>query len=169
MIEETIIGENAEIRHEFSIIKGAIIGARTRILDQVNLFRCKIGEDCKIGPFAYIEPDVVIGDRVKLRSYVAIGEGVTIEDDVFIGPFVSFTNDKYPKIRNDGSWTLLRTTVRQGASIGSSSVILGGITIGKNALIGAGSVVTKDIPSDTLVYGNPARVIRKISADSRHQ
>jgi acetyltransferase-like isoleucine patch superfamily enzyme len=165
LIEDTTIGNNSDIKHRLSIINGASIGSHTRILDQVNLFKCRIGDGCKIGPFVYIEPGVIIGNRVKIRSFVAIVEGVTIEDDVFIGPFVSFTNDKYPRIDNDGNWTLLRTVVQKGASIGSSSVIIGGITIGSNSLIGAGSVVTKDIPNDTLAFGNPAKIIRNIKSN----
>jgi acetyltransferase-like isoleucine patch superfamily enzyme len=104
----------------------------------------------------YVEEGVVIGNRVKIRPFTFIPTGVTIEDNVFIGPNVTFTNDKYPKI--DANWTLLRTTIKKGASIGAGSVILP-VTIGKNSLIGAGSVVTKDIPDNVIAAGNPARVI----------
>ena len=140
----------------FSIIKDIVVGSDTRIYDQVNLYKCHIGKGSKIDAYVYIEEDVIIGDRVKIRPFTFIPSGVRIEDDVFVGPHVTFTNDKYPKINAD--WRLLRTTIKQGASIGAGSVILP-VTIGRNSLIGAGSVVTKDVPDNVTVAGNPARVI----------
>jgi acetyltransferase-like isoleucine patch superfamily enzyme len=104
----------------------------------------------------YIEEGVIIGNRVKIRPFTFIPSGVKIEDDVFIGPHVTFTNDKYPKINAD--WKLLRTTIKQGASIGAGSVVLP-VTIGKDSLIGAGSVVTKNVPDSVTVAGNPAKII----------
>ena len=130
--------------------------SNTRIYDQVNLYKCRIGKNCKIDAFVYIEEGVVIGNRVKIRSFTFIPTGVVIEDDVFIGPHVTFTNDKYPKVNTD--WKLLKTIVKRGASIGGGSVILP-ITIGKNSLIGAGSVVTRDIPDNAIAVGNPAKVV----------
>jgi UDP-2-acetamido-3-amino-2,3-dideoxy-glucuronate N-acetyltransferase len=147
----------------FSIIKDIVIGPNSRIYDQVNLYKCYIGKESKIDAFVYIEEGVIIGDRVKIRPFTFIPSGVRIENDVFIGPHVTFTNDKYPKIKAD--WKLLRTTIRQGASIGAGSVVLP-VTIGKNSLIGAGSVVTKDVPDNVAVAGNPARVIHN-KADHR--
>jgi acetyltransferase-like isoleucine patch superfamily enzyme len=141
----------------FSIIVDAEIGEGTVVRDHVNLYKCKIGRNCKIDAFVYIEEGVVIGDNCKIRPFVFIPTGVIIEDDVFVGPNVSFTNDKYPKAR--GEWKLLRTTVKKGASIGAGSVILPGVTVGENAMVGAGSVVTRDVPSNTVVAGNPARII----------
>ncbi len=143
---------------EFAVIKNAKIGKNTKIYDQVNLYGCEIGDNTKIDAFVYIEGGVKIGNNVKIRPFTFICEGVTIEDDVFIGPNVTFTNDKNPRVR--GEWELLRTTVKKGASIGAGAVILPGITIGEYALVGAGAVVTKDVPPRAVVVGNPARVIR---------
>ena len=142
---------------KFSVFKDVEIGEGTVIHDQVNLFKCKIGKNCKIDAYVYIEEDVVIGDVCKIRPFVFIPTGVTIGDDVFIGPNVSFTNDKYPKAR--GEWKLLRTRIEKGVSIGANSVILPGVTIGEDALVGAGSVVTKNVPSRAIVAGNPAHII----------
>ena len=137
-----------------------MVGKNTRIYDHVNLFKCKIGKDSKIDAFVYIEEGVIIGDRVKIRAFTFIPTGVVIEDDVFIGPHVTFTNDKYPRINKE--WNLLKTVIKKGSSIGAGSVILP-VTVGNNSLIGAGSVVTKDIPNNVLALGNPAKVIRKFS------
>jgi UDP-2-acetamido-3-amino-2,3-dideoxy-glucuronate N-acetyltransferase len=140
-------------------VKDITVGRNTRIYDQVNLYKCKIGEGSKIDAFVYVEDGVTIGNRVKIRAFSFIPSGVTIEDDVFIGPSVTFTNDKYPKIGRQ--WELLRTVVHNGASIGGGSVILPGITIGKNSLIGAGSVVTKSVPANSIAFGNPARIKKR--------
>lgn len=142
---------------KYSVIKDAEIGKGTEIHDHVNLYKCKIGKNCKIDSYVYIEEGVVIGDDCKIRPFVFIPTGVTVEDNVFIGPNVSFTNDKYPRVR--GEWKLLRTKVKRCASIGANSVILPGLTVGKYSLIGAGSVVTKDVPDYAVVSGNPARVM----------
>jgi acetyltransferase-like isoleucine patch superfamily enzyme len=118
------------------------------------LYKCKIGRNCKIDAYVYIEEGVIIGDNCKVRPFVFIPTGVTVEDDVFIGPSVSFTNDKHPRVK--GEWKLLQTTVKKGASIGANSTILAGVTVGEGALVGAGSVVTKSVPDRTVVAGNPA-------------
>ena len=144
---------------KFSVLKNLAVGSNTRIYDQVNLYKCTIGKDSKVDAFVYIEEGVIIGDRVKIRAFTFIPTGVVIEDDVFIGPHVTFTNDKYPRINRD--WKLLKTMIKKGSSIGAGSVILP-VTIGKNSLIGAGSVVTKDIPDNVLAHGNPAKIIRRL-------
>ena len=143
---------------DYAVIKKAKIGKNARIYDQVNLYGCEIGENTKIDAFVYIEEGVKIGSNVKIRPFTFIPEGVTIEDDVFIGPNVTFTNDKYPRAK--GEWKLLKTVVKKGASIGAASVILPGITIGERAMVGAGSVVTKDVPANTVVSGNPAGAMK---------
>lgn len=142
----------------YSILKDVEIGEGTVLHDQVNLYNCKIGRNCKIDAYVYIEEKVVIGDNCKIKPFVFIPTGVTIEDDVFIGPNVTFTNDKYPKAH--GGWDLLETRVKKGASIGANSVILPGLTVGERALIGAGSVITRDVPDNAVVAGNPARILR---------
>lgn len=149
--------KNLAKNSKFSIIKDAEIGEGTVIHDQVNLYKCKIGKNCKIDAYVYIEEGVKIGDNCKIRPFVFIPTGVTIGDNVFIGPNVTFTNDKYPKAR--GEWKLLPIKVNAGASIGGNSIILPGVTVGKNALVGAGSVVTKDVPDTAIVAGNPARIL----------
>jgi len=143
---------------EFSVIKNVEIGEGTVVHDQVNLYRCRIGRNCKIDAYVYIEEGVVVGDNCKIRAFVFIPTGVIIEDNVFVGPRVTFTNDKYPRVK--GEWKLMPTKVEEGASIGASAVILPGLTIGKNAIIGAGAVVTEDVPANAIVAGNPARALR---------
>ncbi len=142
---------------KYAVIEGVKIDKNVKIYDQVNLYKCEIGEGTKIDAFVYIEEGVKIGKNVKIRPFTFIPTGVTIEDDVFIGPNVTFTNDKRPKVRGD--WELLQTTVKRGAAIGAGAVILPGVTIGEFALVGAGAVVTKDVPPKAIVVGNPARVI----------
>jgi acetyltransferase-like isoleucine patch superfamily enzyme len=144
------------------------LGKNVRIYDFTNLYGCEIGDDVKIGTFVEIQKGSKIGNRCKVSSHTFICEGVILEDDVFIGHNVTFINDRYPRATNgtgqlqaDSDWNCVATLVRRGASIGSGAVLLCGITIGQNAMIGAGSVVTKDVPPGTIVAGNPARVIKK--------
>jgi len=134
----------------------------------VNLYGCKIGDNAKIGAFVEIRKEVVIGNNVKVQAFAFIPEGVTIEDGVFIGPHACFTNDKYPKaINEDGTlkkpedWKITSTHVRKGANIGANATILCGVTIGEYATVGAGAVVTKDVPAHATVVGNPARILSK--------
>jgi UDP-2-acetamido-3-amino-2,3-dideoxy-glucuronate N-acetyltransferase len=139
---------------KYSVITESEIGEGTIIQDHVNIYKCKIGRNCKIGAYVYIEEGVVIGDNCKIKPFVFIPSGVTIEDYVLVGPNVAFANDKYPKVK--GEWIQLNSLVKSGASLGASSVILPGVTIGSEALVGAGSVVTKNVPDGAIVAGNPA-------------
>ena len=143
------------------------LGRDVRIYAFVNLYGCEIGDESKIGTFVEIQKGVRIGRRVKVSSHSFICEGVTIEDECFIGHGVMFTNDKYPRSANaDGSlqteadWAVVPTLIKRGASIGSNATILCGVTVGERAIVGAGSVVTKDVPPGAVVAGVPARVLR---------
>src|SRR3989304_615217 len=142
---------------KYSVITRAEVQKGARIYDQVNLYGCKIGKRTKIDAYVYIEEGVAIGDDCKIRPFVFIPTGVTIEDDVFIAPHVTFTNDKYPRAR--GEWKLLRTLVKKHAAIGAGSTVNPGVTIGENALVGAGSLVTRNVPDNAIAVGSPARVI----------
>ena len=148
------------------------LGRDVRIYAFVNLYGCEIGDESRVGTFVEIQRGVSVGKRCKIQSHTFICEGVVIEDEVFVGHNVNFINDKFPQATNpdgslqsDADWTLQPTHVRKGASIGTGSVILGGITIGERAIIGAGSVVTKDVAPYTIVAGNPARLIRAKTPD----
>lgn len=144
------------------------LGERVTIYAFVNLYGCTIGNDCKIGTFVEIQRGVTIGNQVKISSHSFICGGVTIEDNVFIGHGVMFINDRYPhatvngRLQTADDWQLIPTHIKQGVSIGSNATILCGVTIGEGAMVGAGSVVTKDVPPYTVVAGNPARVIRHV-------
>ncbi len=145
------------------------LGRNTAIYAFVNLYGCTIGDDCKIGTFVEIQRGVTVGNCVKISSHSFICEGVTLDDDVFIGHGVMFTNDKYPRattangtLQTADDWELIPTVVQRGASIGSNATILCGVTVGEGAIVGAGSVVTKDVPPHTVVAGNPARVLRSL-------
>ena len=143
------------------------LGKNVKIYDFTNLYGCELGDDVKVGTFVEIQKGAKIGHRCKISSHTFICEGVEIEDEVFIGHNVSFINDKHPAAVNAGGslqteadWQCIPTLVKRGASIGSGAVLLCGITIGENAMIGAGSVVTKDVPPGATVAGNPARVVK---------
>lgn len=150
------------------IAPDVVLGERVAIYAFVNLYGCTIGSDCKIGTFVEIQRGVSIGNHVKISSHSFVCEGVTIEDNVFVGHGVMFINDRYPRATANGrlqtadDWQLIPTTVKRDASIGSNATILCGVTIGEGALVGAGSVVTKDVPPYTVVVGNPARVVRTL-------
>lgn len=154
-----------------TINKDVILGKNVQIFqpDLVNLYGCEIGDDTKIGAFVEIKQSAKIGKKVKIQAGVFIPEGVIIEDEVFVGPHVVFTNDIYPRSTNsDGSlknsqdWSVAKTLVKKKASIGANASILCGVTIGEGAMVGIGSVVTKNVPAWTIVAGNPAKAIRKI-------
>jgi acetyltransferase-like isoleucine patch superfamily enzyme len=142
------------------------LGKNVRLFGFVNLYGCEIGDDVKIGTFVEIQKGAKIGNRCKISSHTFVCEGVTLEDEVFVGHNVTFTNDRHPRatangaLQTEADWVCLPTLVKRGASIGSGVVLLCGITIGENALIGAGSVVTRDVPPNTVVAGNPARVMK---------
>ena len=121
----------------------------------------KIGENCNICSHCFIENEAVIGNNVTIKNGVQIWDGVTLEDNVFVGANVSFTNDKYPRAKNP-DWVLEKTTIKRGASIGAGSTILCGVTVGENAMIGIGSVVTKDVPAGEVWVGNPAHFLKKV-------
>lgn len=147
------------------------LGQNVAIHAFVNLYGCSIGDNSRVGAFVEIQKNAHIGRNVKVSSHTFVCEGVTIEDDVFVGHNVSFINDKYPRATTEGGapqtetdWSVIKTVVKRGASIGTSSTILCGITIGENAVVGAGSVVTHDVPANAIVAGNPARLMRKVVA-----
>lgn len=149
--------------HPSADVQSQHIGKDTKIWQFcVVLPDARIGENCNICAFVLIENDVVIGNNVTVKSGVQIWDGITIEDNVCVGPNVTFTNDKFPRSKNN-NWQLKRTLIEEGASIGANSTILPGIIIGKNSMVGAGSVVTKNIPSNELWLGNPAKFIKTIS------
>ncbi len=145
------------------------LGKGVRLAKFINLYGCEIGEETKIGAFVEVQKNATIGSRCKISSHTFICEGVTIEDNVFVGHGVVFINDSYPRataggqLQTEQDWVVERTLVKKGASIGSGATILSKVTIGENAIVGAGSVVTKDVPANTIVAGNPARILRKIT------
>ena len=145
------------------------LGKGVRIYAFTNLYGCEIGDEVKIGTFVEVQKGVRIGNRCKISSHTFICEGVTLEDEVFIGHNVTFTNDLLPRatgpggeLQTEADWICQPTLVKRGASIGSGATLLGGITIGENAIVGAGSVVTRDVPPATIVAGNPAKVLRRL-------
>ncbi len=156
---------------ELSVIAADVrLGKNTKIYNFVNLYGCEIGDETRVGCFVEIQKNARIGKHCKISSHTFICEGVTIEDNVFIGHNVTFVNDKFPRATNgngslktDEDWKVEPILVKKGASIGSGAAILGDVTIGENAIVGAGSVVTQNVPPNTIVAGNPARILRKIT------
>ena len=157
-------------QHSYQRIASDVkLGKNVQLHGFVNLYGCEIGDDVKIGTFVEIQKGAKIGNRCKISSHTFICEGVTLEDEVFVGHGVTFTNDRYPRAANENGrlqtekdWHCVQTVVKQGASIGSGATLLCGISIGEKAMIGAGSVVTKDVPAGVVVAGNPARVMKSI-------
>jgi acetyltransferase-like isoleucine patch superfamily enzyme len=152
------------------------LGKGVRIYAFTNLYGCQIGDDVKIGTFVEIQKGACIGHRCKISSHTFICEGVVLEDDVFVGHNVTFINDLYPRATNqdgqpqtEADWKCVPTRVERGASIGSGATLLCGVTVGRRAIIGAGSVVTRDVPADAVVAGNPARILRMLKADRKEE
>ena len=145
------------------------LGREVKLSKFINLYGCEIGDETKVGTFVEVQKNAKIGQRCKISSHTFICEGVTIEDDVFIGHGVMFINDTYPRATTPGGalqtekdWKVEITLVKKGASIGSGCTILSKVTVGENAIVGAGSVVTRDVPANAIVAGNPARLLRKL-------
>lgn len=150
------------------------LGEGVKVYDFVNLYGCEIGDNSKIGTFVEVQKGAKIGKNCKISSHTFICEGVTIEDDVFIGHNVTFINDMYPRataeggaLQTEADWVCIPTLIKKGASIGSSTTLLAGITVGEKAIVGAGSVVTRDVPPGTIVAGNPARILRKVGEERK--
>jgi acetyltransferase-like isoleucine patch superfamily enzyme len=153
-----------------SIAPDVKLGKGVKLSKFINLYGCRIGDDTKIGAFVEIQKNASVGRQCKISSHTFICEGVTIEDNVFIGHGVMFINDIYPRatangqLQTEADWKVDRTVIKNGASIGTGATVLANVTIGENAIVGAGSVVTKDVPANCIVGGNPAKVFRKIES-----
>jgi acetyltransferase-like isoleucine patch superfamily enzyme len=152
-----------------SVADDVKLGKDVKLSKFINLYGCTIGDNTKIGAFVEIQKNATVGKNCKISSHTFICEGVTIEDDVFIGHNVTFVNDTYPRatsavggLQTEADWKVEPTVVKKGASIGSSATLLANVTIGEQAIVGAGSVVTKDVPAQAIVAGNPARIFRKL-------
>jgi acetyltransferase-like isoleucine patch superfamily enzyme len=161
------------MNHEVCITPDVKLGRDVKLSKFINLYGCEIGDETKIGAFVEIQKNAVIGKRCKISSHTFVCEGVVIEDNVFIGHGVIFTNDSYPRattrdggLQGEGDWTVEPTVIKKGASIGSGATILANTNIGENAIVGAGSVVTKDVPANSIVAGNPAKVLRYVDRNA---
>ncbi len=157
-----------------SIAPNVKLGQGVKLSKFINMYGCEIGDETKIGAFVEIQKNSSVGRRCKISSHTFVCEGVTIEDNVFIGHGVTFVNDSYPRatapdgeIQTEKDWRVEKTLVKRGASIGSGSTILANLVIGENAIVGAGSVVTRDVPANVIVAGNPAKVLRSITSPSK--
>ena len=154
---------------ENRIIGKVKLGKNVKIYNFVNIYGCEIGDNTKIGSYVEIRENVKVGKNCKIQAFAFLPQGVILEDEVFVGPHACFVNDKIPRATANGrlkekgsDWYPLTTVVKKGASIGANATILGGIKIGQNSIVGAGSVVTKDVPANVVVAGNPAKIIRKL-------
>jgi len=150
------------------------LGTNVRLSRFINLYGCEIGDETKIGAFVEIQKNASVGRRCKISSHTFVCEGVTIEDNVFVGHGVTFVNDSYPRatttdgeLQTEKDWSVERTVVKRGASIGSGDTILSNLAIGENSIVGAGSMVTRDVPPNSIVAGNPAKILRSIPSTSK--
>ena len=157
-----------------SIAPTVRLGKDVKLADFINLYGCEIGDETKIGAFVEVQKNARVGRRCKISSHTFICEGVDIEDNVFIGHGVTFINDSYPRatsasgsLQTEADWKVEQTRICKGASIGSGSTILSNVTVGENAIVGAGSVVTKNVPANAVVAGNPAKVLRFLTAEKK--
>jgi acetyltransferase-like isoleucine patch superfamily enzyme len=155
-----------------SIAPDVSLGENLKLSKFINLYGCRIGDNTKIGAFVEVQKNASVGRNCKISSHTFVCEGVTIEDEVFIGHGVTFTNDKYPRatsgsgeLQTEADWKVETTLVKKGASIGSGATILAGVTVGERAIVGAGSVVTRSVAPNTIVAGNPARVLKTIETN----
>ena len=160
--------------NEYACVAASVkLGKDVKLGKFINLYGCEIGDETKIGAFVEIQKNASVGRRCKISSHTFICEGVTIEDQVFVGHNVAFVNDSFPRattatgdLQSAEDWVVEKTLVKKGASIGSGATILANVTIGERAIVGAGSVVTRDVPPDVIVVGNPARILRRIDTSS---
>src|SRR5579884_846697 len=149
------------------------LGEGVKLSKFINLYGCEIGDETKIGAFVEIQKNAKVGSNCKVSSHTFICEGVTIEDGVFVGHSVTFINDSYPRatangrLQTESDWKVEKTLVKKGASIGSGATILSRVTIGENAIVGAGSVVTRDVPANAIVAGNPAKILRTVAPEAK--
>ena len=150
------------------------LGTNVRLSRFINLYGCEIGDETKIGAFVEIQKNASVGRRCKISSHTFVCEGVTIEDNVFVGHGVTFVNDSYPRatktdgeLQTEKDWSVERTVVKRGASIGSGATILSNLAIGENSIVGAGSMVTRDVPPNSIVAGNPAKILRSVPSTSK--
>ena len=157
-----------------SIAPDVKLGRDVKLSKFINLYGCEVGDETKIGAFVEIQKNASVGKRCKISSHTFVCEGVTIEDNVFIGHGVMFINDSYPRatapggtLQTEADWKVEHTVIKKGASIGSGATILSNLSIGENAIVGAGSVVTRDVPPNTIVAGNPAKILRSIHSEER--
>ncbi len=157
-----------------SIAPSVKLGKDVRLSKFINLYGCEIGDETKIGAFVEIQKNSSVGKRCKISSHTFVCEGVEIQDNVFIGHGVTFINDSYPRattasgeLQTEADWKVEKTVISKGASVGSGSTILSNITVGEHAIVGAGSVVTKDVPANAIVAGNPARVLRYLKQEKQ--
>src|SRR5579862_6830677 len=161
-------------QHEYVALgKNVRLGRDVKLSKFINLYGCEVGDETKIGAFVEIQKNATVGKRCKISSHTFICEGVRIEDNVFIGHSVTFINDSYPRattsdgdLQTGADWKVERTLIKKGASIGSGTTLLSNVVVGENAIVGAGSVVTKDVPPNSIVAGNPAKVLRTVNQTS---